>query len=119
MLPKELFISSLQKIQEQRARISELDTALEKMCDGYVCFDKDNLYLSALLDLLKHTMDDRYDYIDWWLYEAPDAGYTIWWKEDGKEVSVDLTEASALYDYLVEASAQSKSLREDHAQHED
>lgn len=30
-------------------------------------------------------------------YEAPDAGYTVSWEEAGKEVSVDLTEAGALY----------------------
>lgn len=102
MLPKELFISTIKKIQKQHARISELDAALDKMCDGYVCFDKDNLYLKGLLDLLKYTMNDQYDNISWWLYEAPDAGYTIWWEEDGKEVSVDLTEASALYDYLAQ-----------------
>ena len=35
--------------------------------------------------------------IGWWLYEAPDAGYTVSWEEAGKEVSVDLTEAGALY----------------------
>ena len=55
-------------------------------------------------------MQDQYDYIGWWLYEAPDAGHTIWWDdEDGKEVSVDLTEPSALYDYLVEWAAQEET----------
>lgn len=52
-------------------------------------------------------MQDEYDYIDWWLYEAPDAGYTVWWEEDGKEVSADLTEADALYDYLAQHAAES------------
>ena len=28
---------------------------------------------------------------------SPDAGYTVSWEEAGKEVSVDLTEAGALY----------------------
>ena len=52
------------------------------------------------------TMQDQYDYIGWWLYEAPDAGYTVWWDdEDGKEIRVDLTEPGALYDYLVEYAA--------------
>lgn len=38
-------------------------------------------------------------------YEAPDAGYTVWWDdEDGKD-RVDLTEPGALYDYLVEYAA--------------
>lgn len=56
-----------------------------------------NLYLLELRDLLKYTMQDQYDNIGWWLYEAPDAGYTVSWEEAGKEVSVDLTEAGALY----------------------
>ena len=48
--------------------------------------------------------------IGWWLYEAPDAGYTIWWDDkDGQEASVDLTEPSALYDYLVEWAAQEET----------
>ena len=119
MLPKELFLSTIEKIRQQEARIDEFDKALNKMCDGFPVFDKDNLYLIALRDLLKYTMQDQYDNIDWWLYEAPDAGYTVSWEEDGKEVSVDLTEASALYDYLVETAAQRDSLRKDQECHED
>ena len=92
MLPKELFLSTIEKIQKQEARIP--------------VFDSENQYLIALRELLKYTMRDQYDYIGWWLYEAPDAGYTIWWDdEDGKEIRVDLTEPGALYDYLVEYAA--------------
>ena len=110
MLLKELFLSTLEKIKEQEKRIDEFNTALSKICDGFPVFDSENQYLIALRDLLKYTMQDQYDYIGWWLYEAPDAGYTIWWDdEDGKEVSVDLTEPSALYDYLVEWAAQEET----------
>ena len=97
MLPKALFLSTIEKIRQQEVRIDEFDKALSKMCDGFPAFDKDNLYLLALRDLLKYTMQDQYDNIGWWLYEAPDAGYTVSWEEAGKEVSVDLTEAGALY----------------------
>ena len=96
MLPKALFLSTIEKIRQQEARIDEFDKALSKMCDGFPAFDKDNLYLLELRDLLKYTMQDQYDNIGWWLYEAPDAGYTVSWEEAGKEVSVDLTEAGAL-----------------------
>ena len=106
MLPKELFLSTLEKIQKQEARIDEFNTALSKICDGFPVFDSENQYLIALRELLKYTMQDQYDYIGWWLYEAPDAGYTVWWDdEDGKEIRVDLTEPGALYDYLVEYAA--------------
>lgn len=48
-------------------------------------------------------MKDKYNNIDWWLYEAPTAEcYKIWWDEGGKEVSRDLSALSNLYDYLVE-----------------
>lgn len=105
-LPKELFLSTLEKIQKQEARIDEFNTALSKICDGVPVFDSENQYLIALRELLKYTMQDQYDYIGWWLYEAPDAGYTVWWDdEDGKEIRVDLTEPGALYDYLVEYAA--------------
>ena len=97
VLPKALFLSTIEKIRQQEARIDEFDKALSKMCDGFPAFDKDNLYLLALRDLLKYTMQDQDDNIGWWLYEAPDAGYTVSWEEAGKEVSVDLTEAGALY----------------------
>lgn len=110
MLPKELFLSTLEKIKEQEKRIDEFNTALSKICDGFPVFDSENQYLIALRDLLKYTMQDQYDYIGWWLYEAPDAGYTIWWDDkDGQEASVDLTEPSALYDYLVEWAAQEET----------
>ncbi len=118
MLPRELFLSTIEKIRQQEARIDEFDKALSKMCDGFPVFDKDNLYLIALRDLLKYTMQDQYDNIDWWLYEAPDTGYTVSWEEDGEEVSVDLTEAGALYDYLVESAMQRESLRQEQSSHD-
>ena len=102
MLPKEIFLSTIEKIRQQDARVDAFSKALSEMCDGFPVFDKDNLYLIALRDILKHTMHDQYEYIEWWLYEAPTAGYTVWWSENGKEVSVDLTEPSALYDVLVQ-----------------
>ena len=48
MLPKALFLSTIEKIRQQEARIDEFDKALSKMCDGFPAFDKDNLYLLAL-----------------------------------------------------------------------
>lgn len=53
MLPKELFLSTLEKIQKQKARIDEFNTALSKICDGVPVFDSENQYLIALRELLK------------------------------------------------------------------
>ena len=63
MLPKELFLSTLEKIQKQEARIDEFNTALSKICDGFPVFDSENQYLIALRELLKYTMQDQYDYV--------------------------------------------------------
>ena len=117
MLPKELFLSTINKIQKQENRMDEFSKALSKVSNGFPVFDKNNLYLEALFDLLKFTMHDIGDDISWWLYEAPDAGYTISWEENGEEVSVDLTEASALYDYLVEQAAYRASLGHESGDH--
>ena len=104
MIPKELFLSTIEKILRQRERINEFEIALKELCDGHPVFDRENLYLEALLDLLKYSMKDTNDNIDWWLYEAPTSGYTVWWKENGEEVSADLSTPAALYDYLVEGA---------------
>ena len=60
MLPKELFLSTLEKIQKQEARIDEFNTALSKICDGFPVFDSENQYLIALRELLKYTSDGGY-----------------------------------------------------------
>ena len=104
MIPKELFISTIEKILRQRARIDAFEIALKELCDGHPVFDRENLYLEALLDLLKYSMKDTYENIDWWLYEAPTSGYTVWWEENGEEVSLDLSMPAVLYDYLVEGA---------------
>lgn len=104
MIPKELFLSTIEKILRQRERIDAFENALKDLCDGHPVFDRENLYLEALLDLLKFSMNDTYDYIDWWLYEAPSSGFMVWWEEHGEEVSADLSTPTALYDYLVEGA---------------
>ena len=53
MISKELFCKTIADIQEQDRKISEFDHALGKICDSTVVFDADNLYLTALLRILK------------------------------------------------------------------
>ena len=38
VLPKALFLSTIEKIRQQEARIDEFDKALSKMCDGFPAF---------------------------------------------------------------------------------
>ena len=45
-------------------------------------------------------MNDKHDYISWWLFEGTDQ--TVSWEQEGQWVTVELKDAGALYDYLVE-----------------
>lgn len=70
-------------VDEQDRKISEFDHALGKICDSAVVFYADNLYLAALLCILKEELDDKADTIEWWLYE--DVRKCIWFDlEDGR-----------------------------------
>lgn len=104
MLSRSTFISAIENIQAQEKKVEEFSAALAKMSDGVSVFDAGNQYLRGLLDVLKTAMNDRGDYIEWWLYEATD--YHVSWEEEGKDVCVDLEDINALYDYLVQEAGE-------------
>lgn len=103
MLSREVFNIAINKIRTQEANIKEFSEALSKLSDGITTFDIDNQYLAALRDVLGEAMHDKNDWIGWWLFEASD--YTVTWEEDGKEISADLEDINALYDFLVNNAA--------------
>ena len=106
MISKELFCKTIADIQEDVARIPPhscgggiFDHALGKICDSAVVFDADNLYLAALLRILKEELDDKAATIERWLYE--DVRKCIWFDlEDGRRMRYDMPTAESLYDYL-------------------
>jgi exonuclease III len=72
MLSKEGFCKALQMIKEQESIDEQFSKALNLVGDGHFVFGAENKYLLALRDVLKEAVNDQYDYIDWWLYEAAD-----------------------------------------------
>ena len=101
---KETFCKALRLIRQQEAADNAVGQALGEVCGGSVAFDCGNRYLEALLLVLKETVHDTYDYIDWWLWEAtPD--YRVWSADESR--SWCLKDPSALYDYLVNESQES------------
>lgn len=99
MISKELFCKTIADIQAQDKKMHEFDVALNKICDSSVVFDADNLYLSALLQILKEELDDRADTIQWWLYEQ--VRKCIWYDlKNGRRMRYDMPTAESLYDYL-------------------
>ena len=101
MLSKNVFCDALNAIKEQSKINEEFSKALETVGDGFFVFGAKNKLLDALLSVLKDGMNDKYDYVDWWLYETS-AGYDVWDKSNDKHWVLDTPEK--LYDYLVETS---------------
>ena len=99
LLGKDTFCTALRMVKEQEAINEEVATALCKVSDGLGTFGCDNKWFDALMMFLKETVNDQYDYIEWWLYEATED-YKVWEdKESGKEWC--LKEPEALYDFIV------------------
>ena len=97
MLSKEGFCKALQMIKEQESIDEQFSKALDLVGNGHFVFGTENKYLLALRDVLKETVNDQYDYIDWWLYEATDD-YTVW--EADCTMKYCLKEPEALYDFI-------------------
>lgn len=97
MITKHMFCTALHMLKEQEAIDDEFGKALQMVGNGHFVFGSENKYREALLLVLKETVNDQYDYIDWWLYEgAPD--YEIWTADESKKWV--LKEPEALFDYI-------------------
>ena len=70
LLTKETFCKALRMIREQEKINDEVCKALSKVADCFT-FGCDNLWLQALRMVMKEAVNDKYDYIEWWLYEPP------------------------------------------------
>lgn len=99
MIAKETFCAALRQILEQRAVDEKITAALDLVGDGHYVFGCKNRCLDALLMVLKEAVNDQYDYIDWWLYEASPE-YQVWSDNGTKEWC--LKEPEKLYDFIVE-----------------
>lgn len=97
-ISKETFCKVMALIREQETTDKKISDALSKVCGSHIIYGVDNRYLVALRLILKEVLDDKYDYIEWWLYGAKDDFKVA--TVDGKQ-SWDLKEPEALYDYIV------------------
>ena len=99
MLSKKTFCEALRKIQAQRVIDEKFSAALQTVGNGYYVFGSENLCLAALRDVLKESVNDQYDYIEWWLYEAtPD--YLVWSSDERSKWC--LKEQEDLYVFIMD-----------------
>jgi len=59
-------------------------------------------YFGAIADLLSHAMNDKCEYVSWWLFECNYGQDTPYVWEDDKKIILDSIDK--LYDFLVENS---------------
>ena len=52
-------------IKAQASIDEQFSKALDLVGDGHFVFGAENKYLLALRDVLKESVNDQYDYIDW------------------------------------------------------
>lgn len=106
MIPKEEFLKAIEALKQQNAIDDNFQTHMEAAFPGSYAPIYENCLWELSIHLLELAMEDRYEYVSWWVYET-DYGKRedmteISWTEDGQEKSVKLTTAEALYDFLVE-----------------
>ena len=98
MLSKETFVRALRLIQEQADIIDAVRQQLGRLGEKPTYFNIDSLHLQALLEVLAEVMEDKNDWIEWWIYE--DVEKLVSWEENGVEVTADLTEPEDLWEFL-------------------
>lgn len=96
MITKQQFIERLQFIQDYTNRMNDFDKALKKFghSDFSGFYDED--IILHLVKCLQEDMNDIYENISWWLYEAPEGEKKIW----ESDIEWDVSTPELLYAYL-------------------
>ena len=95
MISKELFLEVIDLIKKQEENDRKITEVLPLFCDGNgLLFTGQKYYYKALIKLLKDGMNDRGNYIEWWLYE--DVEKVIYCKDD----DIDVSTAEKFSDFL-------------------
>lgn len=94
MLKRETFVDAISKIKKHEELMDRLDTVCREFGSFRPSLDFGNLHLQTLLDVLRKVMNDKHDYISWWLFEGTDQ--TVSWEQEGQWITVELKDAGAL-----------------------
>ena len=110
LISKEVFVETMNAIQEGYKRRNKFSDALEEVNEGWFICNLGELWVHALINLLCIVMNDTVDryekyntnetLIEWWLYEDS-RKLLIKDTSTGDVNEVDLTTPEQLYDYLL------------------
>lgn len=81
-----------------KAQIDKEHCVIFCKCRKRDVFGVNNKFYDAAMLVLKEAVNDKYDYISWWLYEG-EPDYKVWSSDNTEEWN--LTEPEALYDFIV------------------
>ena len=97
MISLELFKKIIKDIQEQELKDEQLTKLLVcSECTGWVS-TCDNL-INDLMELLSYELGDKYEIIEWWLYDISDGNkFNI---NDKEQIKYDLNDLDSLYYYI-------------------
>lgn len=96
MITLETFKKCIKAIQHQDEIDKQLtDLLIGSECSGWVTTGEE--LINSMRALLKDSMNDQYDYIDWWLYDVDEGERKVW--ENKKDPS---SEQSLRFEYNLE-----------------
>ena len=96
MITLETFKKCVKAIQHQDEIDKQLtDLLIGSECSGWVTTGEE--LINAMRALLKDSMNDQYNYIDWWLYDVDEGERKVW--ENKKDPS---SEQSLRFEYNLE-----------------
>jgi hypothetical protein len=93
-------LETFKKCIEAIYRQEKIDDDLTKLlvpedCTGWVSTGEELIRCMTLL--LKDVLGDKYDYIEWWLYDAIEGDKAVWYKE----IKYHLDDLQDLYYYII------------------
>lgn len=108
MITKEEFVKAIEALKQQDAVDDNFQIHMEAAFPGSYAPIYENGLWEVSIHLLELAMEDRYEYISWWIYDTEYGNRKdmtkISWTEDGQQKSIELTSSDALYDFLAEKS---------------
>ena len=117
MISKDEFLSRLRELEEIEQADEQLDNALRRVAPSdFTGFSRPEL-VNEKVNSLIDDMEDKYEYISWWLWDAPDKGRasddkcTVWTKDETEKWVIKTPED--LYDYLYECAEEETDEEED------
>lgn len=105
MITLETFKKCVKAIQHQDEIDKQLtDLLIGDGCTGWVTTGEE--LINSMRALLKDSMNDQYDYIDWWLYDVGGGNREVWEHKknelDGEvQLTYDLEDLDSLYYYIL------------------